>query len=158
MNHVGRHMMFTTNFHGPQFISISNQSETCTFIWGLAKLSPWTWNLLNSLTSPSAGERSYYRHRRRVCPHCNIQFARLDIHIREVHLKIKRYKCQFCEKRFGRSANRLSHMRNVHNELFDPVRAELYFQREQLERGIRKFKEGGEGWTLRWTRDSSVEY
>ena len=65
-----------------------------------------------------------------------MEFVRLDIHIRDVHLKIKRFKCQFCDKMFGRSGNRLTHMRRVHREQFDEQAAEMFFRREQLEREL----------------------
>ncbi|KAL5270820.1 hypothetical protein ACHWQZ_G001480 [Mnemiopsis leidyi] len=65
-----------------------------------------------------------------------MEFVRLDIHIRDVHLKIKRFKCQFCDKMFGRSGNRLTHMRRVHREQFDEEAAEMFFRREQIERGM----------------------
>ena len=72
-----------------------------------------------------------------VCPHCNKRFAFLNIHIKEVHLKIKCFKCQFCARRFVRSGNRLAHMRNVHKELFDRNEADRFFRREREENGIR---------------------
>jgi len=57
--------------------------------------------------------------------------------MREVHLKIKRFKCQFCDKLFGRSGNRLAHMRNVHKEHFEQNAAERFFRKEQVERGMK---------------------
>ncbi|XP_063684442.1 PR domain zinc finger protein 5-like [Bolinopsis microptera] len=69
-----------------------------------------------------------------LCPHCNVHFARLDIHIPTVHLKLKQYRCQFCDKRFGRSGDRLVHMRNVHTEVYDKKSAEQFFKRERMER------------------------
>ena len=97
---------------------------------------PFTPSAVYSLNPVSVSDRSGHQtYGRRVCPHCHNKYARLDVHIRNVHLKMKRFRCQFCEKRFGQSGHRLVHMRNVHKEVFDQTAAEEFFRREQLERG-----------------------
>ncbi|KAL5270821.1 hypothetical protein ACHWQZ_G001481 [Mnemiopsis leidyi] len=61
------------------------------------------------------GEGSNTQHG--VCPYCNRYFKQIKIHIQTVHFKLKPYKCQFCSQTFGRSGNRLMHMRNKHAEV-----------------------------------------
>lgn len=57
------------------------------------------------------------------CPHCekvitgrkrNIN-GNLKRHINTVHLKLKPFKCCYCEKMFGEKSNKQSHERTVHS-------------------------------------------
>ena len=68
------------------------------------------------------------------CPYCNRYFKQIKIHIQTVHFKLKPYRCQFCNQTFGRSGNRLMHMRNRHPVLFDQTKAEIFFRIERQER------------------------
>ena len=52
------------------------------------------------------------------CPLCGKSFVKLQIHIRDVHLKLRPYKCHFCEKTFGQSGNRRVHMKRYHFDDF----------------------------------------
>ena len=69
-----------------------------------------------------------------LCPYCNRHFKQIKIHIQTVHFKLKPYKCQFCSQGFGRSGNRLMHMRNMHAEVYDQRSAEIFFMLEKRRR------------------------
>jgi hypothetical protein len=50
------------------------------------------------------------------CPHCGKIFLRnsLKPHVDAVHLKLRHFKCRFCEASFGQRGTRWNHERHVH--------------------------------------------
>ena len=49
------------------------------------------------------------------CPYCHKFFAaKLNRHINGVHLKLRPYRCNFCDATFTQAGNRATHMGSVH--------------------------------------------
>ena len=50
-----------------------------------------------------------------TCPYCEKYFSmHLRRHIATVHLKLRPYKCEYCDSTFGTSGSRLRHVRDIH--------------------------------------------
>ena len=58
------------------------------------------------------------------CAHCHKMYSRsssLARHIAAVHLKLKPYKCYYCDKEYTQSGHRLVHMRLAHNHHYKRI-------------------------------------
>ena len=55
-------------------------------------------------------------HHTRECPYCqkHLKYKNLRRHIQGVHLKMKPFKCEYCDARFSQKINRANHIKSVH--------------------------------------------
>ena len=50
------------------------------------------------------------------CPYCEKYFqGNLRRHIKGVHLKVKPFKCEYCDSRFSQKSDRVKHVRRIHS-------------------------------------------
>ena len=64
------------------------------------------------------------------CPQCDksFSFQRITQHINEVHFKIKRYTCTFCNMTFFAKSNMKIHIKAVHDKIEDVACSECDFK------------------------------
>ena len=76
-------------------------SSACIFFSGSS-------SYLTTFLSPETIDRG-------ECPYCHKFFrTRLKQHVNAVHLKLRPYKCHFCEATFGQQGTRRNHEREIH--------------------------------------------
>ena len=64
------------------------------------------------------------------CPHCLKLFngnGQLNRHINAVHLKLKPFKCYFCDNSFAANHLRVKHIKRAHNRNFDEKSAVFFW-------------------------------
>ena len=66
--------------------------------------------------NPSQNKSTFTKKSTEKCDICNIEFMHLRNHFKQVHLKIRSYRCQICERAFHRKASMNKHIKRVHEK------------------------------------------
>ena len=66
--------------------------------------------------NPSQNKSTFTKKSAKKCDICNIEFMHLRNHFKQVHLKIRSYRCQICERAFHRKPSMNKHIKRVHEK------------------------------------------